>query len=50
MSAERGGGSSFGFKREAGGSTFSLGAASLMRKGLGGARGGLLGSLITERV
>ena len=37
----RGGGSSFGSEREAGGSTISHGAASLVRMGRGGARRGL---------
>ena len=40
MLAERGG-SSFGSKREAGGSTISQGVASLVRMGRGGAREGL---------
>ena len=41
MSVQREGGSSFGSKREAGGSTISHRAASLVRMGLSGAREGL---------
>ena len=41
VSVQRGGGSSFGSEREAGGSTISHGAASLVRMGPNGAWGGL---------
>ena len=41
MSAEREGGSSFGFEREASGSTISHGVVSLVRMGRGRARRGL---------
>ena len=41
MLVQRGEGSSFGSQREAGESTISHGAASLVRMGLSGARGGL---------